>query len=138
MPKFSGTFQGRTSGPDFSEVIQAAVIIGAGVGLAMIIMEFAWLIITISAAALAVRLYFYHRRTVALTVIAAKFEMERKEQAALAAAREERRMLHEIAVAQAGRTVVQNVIDPAAIAAALGVQHRVPQPVPVVRGQVER
>ena len=138
MTRFEGTFRGRTTGPDFGDAIQFAVITGAAIGLAVIIAEFAWLILAAGAVAVAARLYLLHRKNVAIAVIAAKAALVRQEQAALAAAALDRRMRHEIAVAEAGRIVIQNVIDPAAlIAAAMSAQPQ-PAPVPVVHGELER
>lgn len=143
MTRFEGTFQGRTTGPDFGDVIQFAVIIGGAIGLAVIIIEFAWLIITLGAVAVAFRLYLLHRKNVAIAVIAAKGELIRQEQAALEAAALERRERHEIEVARAGATVIQNVIDPAPFLAAITAAARPQpqpwsQPVPVIRAEVER
>jgi hypothetical protein len=125
---------------DTSEVAQLAVITAAAIGLAVVIAEYAWLIVTLGAVAGAVRLYFHYRRTKVLAAIAAKGEQIRLEQAALKADAAERRMRHEVEVALAGRTVIQNIIDPAAIAAAFaaaatGAQR---QPARVIRGEVER
>jgi hypothetical protein len=129
---------------DLGEVIQVAVIAGVAIGVAVIIAEFAWLIITLGVIAVAARLYLHYRRTVAIRAIAAQGERVRAEQAALEAAALERRMRHEIEVAKAGATVIQNIIDPAAITASVAAaltraqQQPCPRPVRVIRGGVER
>jgi len=124
-------------GGGLAGLIPTALIIGAAIGVAVVIVEYAWLIITLGAVAAAARLWLHHRRTLAITAIAAKGELIRAEQQARADAALERRERHELAVAAAGasRTEVHahTHIDPAAITAAFaaaftGAQ---PQPVPV-------
>ena len=145
--KFQGTGQ-TTGGFDSSEIIQLGVIAGVAVAVAAVIIEFAWLIITLGAAAVAVRLYLHHRRTAAILYIAAKAEQVRAEQQARRAAALNETRRHEIAVAEAGRpvTVIQNVIDPAPLAAAVtaavhqqpAYRQMWPQPAPAARAEVER
>jgi len=106
----------------------------------VIVMEFAWLIIIIGVVAVTARLFLLYHKNNTATAIAAKGELVRQEQQELAAARLAAKRAHEIEVARAGATVIQNVIDPAPFVAAaltaLGVQ---PQPQPVtIRAEVER
>jgi hypothetical protein len=144
MTRFEGTFQGHTTGAEMGDIIQLGAIIGAGIGLALIIIEFAWLIITLGAVLVAFRLYLLHRKTEAIKFIAAKAELVRQEQAGLAAAALERRMRHELDVARAGATVIHNVIDTAPLVAAITAATRPQepqwsaQPVPVIRGEVAK
>jgi len=127
-------------GFDPGGLIQVAVLAGAAVGAAVIIVEFAWLIITVGVLAVAARLWLLHRRNVAIAVIAARGELIRAEQRAREAAALTAQRAHEIDVARAGAQPIHihNVIDPAPFVAAaltaLGVQ---PQPV-TIRGEVER
>ncbi len=128
-------------GPGIADLLPLAVLAGVAIGLAVIIIQFAWLILSGAAAAVAARLYLLHRAAVDSRVIAAAFarehEIRRQEKAAALAAERQ----HELAVAAAGATVIQNIIDPRAIAAALGVQPQPqpwPQPARVIRGEVER
>jgi len=133
-----GTWKTTGGGADFSGLFQLAVIVGLAAGIAIIIAEFAWLVITVGVVAVAVRLYLLYRRTVILAAIAAKGVAMRAEQQAQAAAALAGRRAHEIEVARAGATIIQNIIDPASITAAIaaavaGAQQQpwAPQPVPL-------
>jgi hypothetical protein len=129
----------RHGGPGFSGLIQAGLLAGAAIGAAAVIIQFAWLIITLGAAAAALRLWLLHRRNLTLAAIAARGELIRAEQRALAAARVAEQRAHEIAVAEAGRPVIQNVIHPDALAAAFAAAAAGAQPQPVtIRGEVEQ
>jgi len=143
MPRH-GTWTETGGGFDPGGLIQVALIAGAAAGAAVIVMEFAWLIITAGAVAVAVRLYLLYRRNVAVAAIEAKGALIREEEAARAERRELLRHQRALEIAAAGRTVIQNIIplDPAAIAAAVaGAQQQpwAPQPQPVtIRAEVER
>ena len=121
-----------------SGLLGPAVLISAAAGLAVVIAQFIWWII--AAAVIAAAAWFANARRIAANKarIAAAGAREREIQKAEAAARLAEQRRHELAVAAAGATVIQNIIDPAAILAAALHQSR-PQPAPVaVRGEVER
>lgn len=137
-----GTWQTTSGG--FDGILQVVLIVGAAAGLAVVVVEFAWLIITLGVAAVAVRLWLLHRKNAALAMIHAtgirlQEEQQARDDAALASRRR-----HEIEVARASAPVVNvnNTVDPAAlIAAALNVQQPYTaqaQPARVIRGEVEK
>ena len=130
-------------GFDAGVLIQFAAIVVAAACAVMIIMEFAWLIVTVSVIATAIRLWLVYRRVAAIAAIEARGVLMREEQRVRDAAELVDRRRHELAVAAASATQVHitNTIDPAAIlAAAFGaapVQYQ-PDPVRVIRGELER
>ena len=104
-------------GFDAGALIQFAAIMVTAACAAMIIMEFAWLIITASVIAAAVRLYLVYRRIVAIAAIEAKGALMREEQHARKAADLADQRRHELAVAAASAPTVNitNTIDPVAM-----------------------
>jgi hypothetical protein len=118
---------------------------GAVIGIALIIVEFAWLIISLGVVAVAVRLYLLYRRTLVIAAIEAKGALIREEQRAFAAAELAAKRRHEIAVATASapRIEINNIIpDPmAALTAAWNTQPSYaaqPQPAhATLRGELE-
>jgi hypothetical protein len=137
-----GTWQGsgtwKSGGPDSSDVIQIAALVAVVVTVVMIVMAYAWLIISIGAVAVAGRLYILYRKNVTLAAIAARGVLMREEQRVQEAARLAGQRAHELEVARASATVIQNIIDPAALLAA-ALRQSGPQAVPVtVRAEVER
>ena len=140
--KAHGTWQqtgGGGGGVDLSGLIQVAVIVGVAAGIALVIAEFAWLVISLGVVAAAVRLYILYRRTVVMAAIAAQGVLIREEQRERAAAALADQRRHEIEVAQASRPVIAPVIqigaDLLAAAAVAGAQQQQswqqPQPVPL-------
>ena len=103
------------SGPDFTGLIQVAVIAGVAIGAAVIVVELAWLIISVAVVAIAARLWLLYRRNVALADMADAFVREHAIRAAEAVKAAAEQRAHEIEVARAGAQPVQiiNVIDPA-------------------------
>jgi hypothetical protein len=136
-------------GPDLGGLIQLAVLVGAAIGIALIIAEFAWLVISLGVAAVAVRLYLLHRKNLVIAAIHARGALIREEQRAAAAVAFAAKHRHELAVAAASapRIEINNVIPDsmAALAAALNTTRQSytvqaqPQPARVtIRGEVER
>ncbi len=131
-------------GFDAGVLVQFAAIVVVAVCAVMIIMEYATLIITVGVIATAIRLYLLYRRIVTIAAIEARGVLMREEQRDRDAAELVDRRRHEIAVAAASAPQVNitNTIDPAAILAAAfradAWQPRQPEPVRVLRGQVER
>jgi hypothetical protein len=113
-----GTWQTTGGGGfDAGVLIQFAVIAVAAVCAVMIIMEFAWLIITVGVIATAVRLYLLYRRIVTIAAIEARGVLMREEQRAREVAELADRRRHELAVATASAPQVNitNTIDPVAM-----------------------
>lgn len=140
--KFQGT--GQTTGPDPSVLIQAVLIIAAAVGLVMILVEYAALIIAAAAVVLIARGWFAYRQVLAIRNIAAAGERMRAEQRAHASAALADQRVHEIAVAeaqgrgQAAASAAMMAPLVAAITAAMPQFQPQPEPVRVVRAEVER
>jgi hypothetical protein len=124
-------------GFDLSDLFYAGVAFGVLAGVTVIVIELMWAIVAAAVVATAVWLWLHHRRTVAITALAAAGARMREEQQSRDAAALAEKRRHEIEVARAGATVIQNIIDPAAILAA-AFRADVPQPVQVIRGEVER
>jgi hypothetical protein len=143
-----GTWQQTGGGgPDLGGLIQLAVLAGTAIGIALVIAEFAWLVITLGVAAVAVRLYLLHRRNLVIAAIHAKGALMREEQQVAAAAALAAKRAHELAVAAASATRVEitNVIPDqtaALLAAAFNTRQSYtaqPQPARVtIRGELER
>jgi hypothetical protein len=134
-------------GPDLGGLIQLAVMAGTAIGIALVIAEFAWLVIILGVVAVAVRLYLLHRKNLATAAIAAAFAAEHEIKRAFAAADLAAKRRHELAVAAASapRVEITNVIPDsmAALAGALNTTRQSytaqPQPARVtIRGELER
>jgi len=145
MTRFSGTFQGQTSGGDSAWPALAAVVLlfggsGAAIGAAKGVLVAAAAITGSLVVAGGSLLAWWllrglpAREARAAEVYAARVQAVSGEQERRDRLRHQRRL----ELAQASAPVITNVIDPASIAAALGARPQVPQPVPVVRGEVAR
>ena len=124
-----------------SAFIQLGLIAGAAVGAVLIMMEYAVLIIAAAAIVAIARGYFIYRQVQAHQSIAAAGERMRAEQdrRADAALAEKRRHQLAVAAASAPQVNITNTIDPAALlAAAFRADAWQPQPVRVVRREVEQ
>jgi hypothetical protein len=123
-----GTWEGsgtwKTSGFDASGLAQVGVIAGVAVAVAVIIMQFAWLIVTVGVIAVAVRLWLLHRQNVTTAGWHAAAVREHEVRSTEQAKRLAEQRQHELDVARAGAPVIRNVIDPAALIAALSAAHR--------------
>jgi hypothetical protein len=136
----SGTWQ--SSGPDLSSLVGPAVFIGIIAAVVAIVIEFAALIAATACAVLvafAGLLAWWKLCAEPRHVAAISDAHAAREAAEQARALESHRRIMEIASAfgAASAPVIQNVIDPAAIIAAAlaGAQ---PQPVQVIRAEVEQ
>lgn len=142
MTKFSGTFQGQTSGPDLSWLIGAGVVAGVAVAAVTVILELLWLIAALTIALLvAVPVAWFLTRGIRArrrAEVAAQWGAAREAAVEADRLRQVERHQRRLEIARASAPVVQNIIDPAGIAAALGVQYQLRQPARVVRGEVER
>jgi hypothetical protein len=137
----SGTFK---TGADASDVIQVGALLAAVIGAVMIIMAFAWLIITAGLLVLTARLYLVYRKGAAVNRLAAKGELIRQEQREHAVSLLAAQRAHELEVARIGARAlpaaapVTVIIDGASIAAALATAAGAQLPPQVIRAEVER
>jgi hypothetical protein len=134
-------------GMDASDVIQVGALLAAVIGAVMIIMAFAWLIITAGLLVLTARLYLVYRKGAAVNRLAAKGELIRQEQREHAVSLLAAQRAHELEVARIHASGASSgpSFDPLALAAVVaaavaGAQQQVPQQLQaqIVRGEVER
>lgn len=133
---------GGGGGPDLSGLIGAGILCGVIAGVAMAVMEFALLIAVVLIAVLVIAAAGLAWWLITNPARKARFdEAYRAGTATLRAADEARalqRQAFALELARASAPVINNIIDPSLIAAAVAGAQLQPQPVRVLRGEVEK